>query len=174
MKRFVLPLLAGILFLIFQTTLLSSLPIQRVRPDILLVFTLYLTFLFPPVVGGIVAMCLGYLMDLFSGSALGVYTFSRPLLFFAAYFFKERFYLEGFSSQFLFAFVFGMSEGVLILILLNALQPVSLGNLYPMLFTFLLPQSFFTGLVAPILFFLFQKVSSPLFHRPEQGMKERA
>jgi rod shape-determining protein MreD len=173
MKRFVLPLFAGILFLILQTTLLSILPIQRIRPDILLIFTLYLTFLLPPISGGIVAMSLGYLMDLFSGSALGFYTFSRPLLFFAAYFFKERFYLEGFSSQFLFAFVFGMLEGVLILILLNALQPISLGNLYPMLFTFLLPQSFFTGLVTPLLFFLFQKVSSPLFRQPEQEIKER-
>ena len=173
MKRFVLPLFAGILFLILQTTLLSILPIQRIRPDILLIFTLYLTFLFPPILGGILAMSLGYLMDLFSGNALGFYTFSRPLLFFAAYFFKERFYIEGFSSQFLFAFVFGMLEGVLILILLNAVQPVSLRNLYPMLFTFLLPQSFFTGLVTPILFFLFQKVSSPLFRQPEHGIKER-
>jgi rod shape-determining protein MreD len=174
MKRFVLPLFAGILFLILQTTLLSFLPIQRIRPDIVLIFTLYLTFLFPPILGGILAMFLGYLMDLFSGSALGFYTFSRPLLFFAAYFFKERFYLEGFSSQFLFAFAFEMLEGVLILILLNALQPVSLGNLFPVLFTSLLPQSFFTGLVTPILFFLFQKVSSPLFRQPEQGIKERA
>ena len=174
MKRFVSPLFAGILFLILQTTLLSFLPVQRIRPDILLIFTLYLTFLFPPILGGIVAMSLGYLMDLFSGNALGFYTFSRPLLFFAAYFFKERFYLEEFSSQFLFAFAFEMLEGVLILILLNALQPVSLGNLIPVLFTSLLPQSVVTGLVAPFLFFLFQKASSPLFRQPEQEIKERA
>jgi len=174
MKRFVLPFFAGILFLILQTTLLSFLPIQRIRPDILLILTLYLTFLFPPILGGILAMFLGYLMDLFSGSALGFYTFSRPLLFFAAHFFKERFYLEGFSAQFLFGFVFAMSEGVLILVLLNALQPVSLENLSPMLFTFFLPQSFFTGLVTPFLFSLFQKVSSPLFRQPEQEIKERA
>jgi len=174
MKRFVLPLFAGILLLILQTTLLPFFPIQRIRPDILLIFTLYLTFLFPPILGGILAVSLGYLMDLFSGNALGFYTFTRPLLFFAAHFFKERFYLEGYSSQFLFTFLFGTSEGVLILFLLNALQPVSLGNVYPMLFTFLLPQSFFTGLVAPILFFLFQRVSSPLFRQPQQGIKERA
>jgi len=174
MKRFVLPLFAGILFLILQTTLLSFLPIQRIKPDILLIFTLYLTFLFPPILGGILAMLLGYLVDLFSGSALGFYTFSRPLLFFAAYFFKERFYLEGFSAQFLFSFAFGLLEGVLILILLNALQPISLGNLFPALFTSLLPQSFCTGLITPILFFFFQKASSPLFRQPEQGIKERA
>ncbi len=174
MKRFALPLFAGVLFLIMQTTLLSFLPIQRIRPDILLIFTLYLTFLLPPISGGILAMCLGYLMDLFSGNALGFYTFTRPLLFFAAHFFKEQFYLEGFSSQFLFAFAFGLLEGFLIFVLLNALQPVSLGTLSPALFTFLLPQSFFTGLITPILFYLFQKVASPFFLQPEQGIKERA
>jgi len=173
MKRVIPPLLGGIFFLILQTTVLSSFPIQRVRPDILLIFTLYLAFLFPPIFGGILAFFMGYLMDLYSGNTLGFYTFSRPLIFFAAQFFKERFYLEGFSFQFLFAFIFGMLEGILILILMNALQPVSLGNLYPLLFTFLLPQSFFTGLATPPLFFLFQKGSSLLFHQPEKGIKER-
>jgi rod shape-determining protein MreD len=173
MKRVIPPLLGGIFFLILQTTVLSPFPIQRVRPDILLIFTLYLAFLFPPIFGGILAFFIGYLMDLYSGNTLGFYAFSRPLVFFAAQFFKERFYLEGFSFQFLFAFIFGMLEGILILILMNALQPVSLGNLYPLLFTFLLPQSFFTGLATPPLFFLFQKGSSLLFHQPEKGIKER-
>jgi rod shape-determining protein MreD len=173
MKRILLPLLAGIFFLILQTTLLSSIPIHRIRPDILLIFTLYLAFLFPPISGGILAFLMGTLMDLFSGNALGFYTFSRPLVFFAAQFFKERFYLEGFSSQFLFAFVSAILEGILILILMNTLQPLSFRNLYVLLFTFLLPQSFFTGLATPPLFFIFQKGSSLLFPQPEKGMKER-
>ncbi len=173
MKRIIFSLLVGILFLILQTTLLPSFPIQRIRPDILLIFTLYLAFLFPPIFGGILAFLMGTLMDLFSGNALGFYTFSRPLVFFAAQFFKERFYLEGFSSQFLFAFVSAILEGILIFILMNTLQPLSLGNLYPLLFTFLLPQSFFTGIATPPLFFLFQKGSSYSFPQPEKGMKER-
>jgi len=173
MKRIFFPLLVGILSLILQTTLLSSFPIHRIRPDLLLIFTLYLAFLSPPIFGGILAFLMGTLMDLFSGNALGFYTFSRPLVFFAAQFFKERFYLEGFSSQFLFAFVSAILEGVLIFILMNTLQPHSLGNLFLLLFTFLLPQSFFTGLATPPLFFIFQKGSSLLFPQPEKGMKER-
>jgi len=173
MKRILLPLLVGILFLILQTTLLSSFPIHRIRPDLLLIFTLYLAFLSPPIFGGILAFLMGTLMDLFSGNALGFYTFSRPLVFFAAQFFKERFYLEGFSSQFLFAFVSAILEGILIFILMNTLQPLSLGNLFLLMFTFLLPQSFFTGLATPPLFFFFQKGSSYLFPQPEKGMKER-
>jgi rod shape-determining protein MreD len=173
MKRFVPLLLAGILLLIFQTTWLPLFPIQRIRPDLLLIFTLYLAFLFPPILGGILAFFMGYLMDVFSGNTLGFYTFSRTLVFFATQFFKERFYLEGFSFQFLFAFIFSILEGGLLLILINGLEPVSFGNLYSSLFTFLLPQSFCTGLVAPFLFFLFKKVASLLFRQPEQGIKAR-
>ena len=171
MKRFVPLLLAGILLLILQTTWLSFFPIQRIRPDLLLIFTLYLAFLFPPFLGGILAFFMGYLMDLFSGNTLGFYTFSRTLVFFATQFLKERFYLEGFSFQFLFAFIFSILEGGLLLILINGLEPVSFGNLYSSLFTFLLPQSFCTGLVAPLLFFLFKKGTSLLFRQPEQGIK---
>jgi len=173
MKRIVLPLLVGILFLVVQATFLPFFPIHRVRPDLLLIFTLYLAFLFPPISGGILAFFMGYLTDLFSGNALGFYALSRSLIFFAAHFFKERIYLEGFYSQFLFAFLFAILEGILILILMNAFQFVPFGKLYPLFFTFLLPQSFFTGLVTPLFFLLFKKGSLLLFRQPEEGMKER-
>ncbi len=172
MKRVILPLFAGILFLVLQTTLLSCAPIQRIRPDLLFIFTLYLAFLFPPIPGGILAFLMGYLMDLYSGNTLGFYTVSRPVVFLAAQFFKERFYLEGFSFQSLFTFVFSLLEGMLIFLLMNAVQSLPLRNLYPLFFRFLLPQSFFTGLAAPLLFFVFQKGSSLLFRQPEQEIRE--
>ena len=173
MRRFVPLLLAGILLLTLQTTWLSFFPTQRIRPDFLLIFTLYLAFLFPPFFGGILAFFMGYLMDLFSGNTLGFYTFSRTLVFFATQFLKERFYLEGYSFQFLFAFIFNILEGGLLLVLINGIEPVSFGNLYLSLFTFLLPQSFCTGLAAPLLFFLFKKAASLIFRQPEQGIKAR-
>ena len=173
MKRFFLVLFAGIFLLILQTTWLSSFPVQRMRPDLLLIFTLYLAFLFPPILGGILAFFMGYLLDLFSGNTFGFYAFSRTLVFFAAQFLKERFYLEGFSFQGLFAFLFSILEGGLILLLINAFQSIPVGNLYSALFTFLLPQSFLTGLVSPLLFFLFKKARSSLFRQPEQGVSAR-
>jgi len=173
MKRFVPLLLAGILLLIVQTTWLSFFPIQRIRPDLLLIFTLYLAFFFPPFLGGILAFFMGYLMDLFSGNTLGLYAFSRTIVFFATQFLKERFYLEGFSFQFLFAFIFSILEGGLLLVLINGLDPVSFENLYLSLLTFLLPQSFCTGLASPFLFLLFKKGASLLFSQPEQGIKAR-
>ena len=173
MRRIVFPLFLGVLFLTLQTTLLRSLPVQRIRPDIVLILTLYLGLSYPLIPGGILAFFMGYLMDLFSGNVLGLYTFSRPLIFYIAQLFKGRFYLEGFLSQFLFVFLSGLVEGLLILILLNGLNPNPLWNLYPMLFTVLLPQSFFTGLITPILFFLLNKGSLLLSDQKRMGLRER-
>jgi rod shape-determining protein MreD len=173
MKRQGMLLLLGILFLTFQTTLLSYLPIQRIRPDILLVLILYWGFTLPPVTGGIHALFLGYLMDLFSGNSFGLYTFTRPLLFYLAQLFKGRFYLESLISQSLFVFVFALFEGLLILSLLAALNPLPLGNLSSPFFTFFLPQSFLTGLITPVLFFFLQKVFLTLFQTQGMGLRER-
>jgi hypothetical protein len=48
-----------------------------------------------------------------------------------------------------------------------------MGHLYPLLFTFLLPQSFFTGLITPILFFLIRKKFFSLSGHHEVGVMER-
>jgi len=165
MRRIILPLFLGIFFISLQTTLFTPFSIQRVRPDIVLILTLYLGFSYPVISGGFLAFFLGYLMDLFSGNPFGLYTFSRVFIFCVIHFFKDRFYLEGILSQFLFAFSFALIEGFLILILLNTFNPNSSGQLFPLLFTVLLPQSFFTGLITPALFSLFSRRLFPLVNR---------
>jgi len=163
MRRFFLLLVFGLVIFTLQTTLLLSLPIHRVRPDIVLIFTLYLGLSFPPISGGLLAFLMGYLMDLFSGNTYGLYAFSRSLLFALAYLSRDRFYLEGILSQFLFVFVLALGEGLLLQLLLAALNP---SPLYPLLLTVLLPQSLFTALITPPLFALFRK---GLLAAPETG-----
>ena len=172
MRRVLLPLFIGILFLTLQATLLTSAPVRRIRPDLILILTLYWGLSSPLISGGILAFLLGFLIDLFSGNAFGIYTFSRPLLFFLAHLFKGRFYLENFPSQFLFAFLFALLEGLLILTLLSGLNPEPVGNLYPSMLTFLVPQSLTTGLTTPIVFYFLQKASSLPLGR-HGVMKER-
>ena len=173
MRRIVFPLFLGVIFLTLQTTLLTSLPIQRIRPDLVLILTLYLGLFYPPISGGILALFMGFLMDLFSGNSFGLYTLSRPLIFYMAQLFKGRFYLESFTSQFLFVFIFGLVEGLFVLMLIKILNPGPMGHLYPLLFTFLLPQSFFAGLITPILFFLIRKKFFSLSGHHEVGVMER-
>lgn len=173
MKRQAIFLLLGILFLTLQTTVLSYLPIRRIRPDIVLVLILHWGLTVPPVSGGLHTLFLGYLMDLFSGNSLGLFTFTRPLLFYLAHLFKGRLYLESLPSQSLFAFVFALFEGFLILTLLSALNPGPLGNLYPLVFASYLPQSFVTGMITPVLFFLLQKIFLRLYQTQRMGLRER-
>ncbi|MGQ9647792.1 MAG: rod shape-determining protein MreD [Thermodesulfobacteriota bacterium] len=165
MKRNGLLLLTGIVFLTVQTTLFFHLPVQRIRPDIVLILILHWGFTLPLVSGGIHALLLGYLMDLFSGNSFGLYTFTRPLLFSLAQLFRSRFYIDRFVSQFSFVFAFAVFEGLLIFALLFALNPSPLGNLYPLFITSFLPQSFLTAMITPVLFFLLKKFSFALSHR---------
>ncbi len=125
-----------------------------------LVLILYLGFCYPPVSGGLLAFSMGCLMDLFSGNGLGLFAFSRPLIFYAAKIFRNWFYLEDFSSQFLFVLVSAIAEGIVILALVTVLNSTPYSSLYSLFFTSLLPQAFTTGLVSPFLFPLFDKTWS--------------
>ena len=174
MKRILLFILLGVLVLTLQTTLPGLFPIQRIRPDFMLIFTLFLGFSFPPVPGAILAFFLGYLVDLFSGNSFGVHAFSRPLLFYGAYLFKSKFYLEGFSSQFILVFLLSSLEGLLLLLFLSLLSPEPLFHLYPSFFFFsLLPQSIFTAFITPLLFTLSQRGSGFLAKKDGVSLQEK-
>ncbi|MDI6764763.1 MAG: rod shape-determining protein MreD, partial [Thermodesulfobacteriota bacterium] len=120
--------------------------------------------------GGILVFFLGYLMDLFSGNGFGLYAFSRPFLFYCAQLFKDRIYLESFPSRSLFVFLFALAEGPILLILLKALDPEHLPNLYPLFFTVFLPQSLSTALLSSVLFSLLKRGSSLLYAEPGTGI----
>lgn len=173
MKRFLYPFLAGLLLLTFQATLLPSLPIHRIRPDVVLILILFLGFSYPTVLGGLIAFSLGFLLDLFSGNAFGLYTFTRPLIFFVAQLFRSHFYWKGFSFQFLFVFIFALLEGGLILLLVSGLNPSPFRNLYSSVINDLLPQSIVTGLITPILFPLFEKGSLFLVTKLQVAIKRQ-
>jgi rod shape-determining protein MreD len=157
MKRILLLTLSGILLLSFQATFLSFPPIQWLRPDLSLIWVLYLGFSFSLFSGGILTFLLGFLLDLFSGNAFGLYTLTRPLVFLIAQLFRHRFYWQGFSFQFLFVTLATAVEGLFILLLLTALNLSPLHNLYPSIVTHLLPQSVSTALVTPIFFSLLNR-----------------
>ena len=156
MRRVLFFILFGVFTLTLQTVLLRFVPIHGVRPDFMLIFTLYLGFSFPPLAGAILAFFLGYSVDLFSGNTFGFYALSRPLLFYVAFLFKSKFYMEGFSSQVVFVFLLAFLEGLLLLTFVSLLSLEPLSRFFPSFFLSLLPQSTFTALITPLLFTLTQ------------------
>ncbi len=173
MKRIAAPLLLGVVLMSIQTTLVMFLPIQRVRPDLVLMLILYLGLSYPPISGGILAFALGYFTDLFSGNVLGLYTLTRPLLFYGVQVYRSRFYLEGFVFQSLLACISVLLEGLFVFFLMVCLNPSPFPGLHPPFFTVLLPQSLFTGLLAPAVFALFDRGLDFVSGKREAGLKQR-
>ncbi len=173
MKRTLLVFALGIFVLTLQTVFLRFVPIQSIKPDFLLIYTLYLGFEFPPVSGGLLAFLVGYLVDLYSGNSFGLYAISRPLLFYGAYVFKSKFYMEGYPSQFIFVFASTVVEACVMLVLLSFLSPEPLFRLSPSFFIALLPQWAVTALITPILFMLFRKSSGLSAKKNGMAVPER-
>ena len=174
MKRFLFLLLTGIFFLTVQTTLLTSPLIQRIRPDLLFVLTLYLGFSLPTLTGGILAFFLAYLMDLFSGNHLSLYMLSRPLIFVGVQLTKNRFYWQGFPSQFLFPVVFAHLEGGMFLVFLLTLSPHSLHHFSITWLDPFLPRSLCTAILTPILFSWLHTGMSQFERKDELGLRRKA
>lgn len=174
MKKILFAIFFGILLLTLQSTLFTLSLLNRFRPDLILIFILLLGLSYPPSFGGLIAFFLGYGMDLFSGNIFGLYTLTRPILFFIAHSFKNHLFFEYFFFQSLFVFLFSWVEGVLILLLLRALNPESWEILLSLLFPFFLPQSLSTALVAPLFFLLFRRRRSlSIVSEPKLGSGER-
>jgi len=167
MRKLILPFLMGILLLTVQTTVLLALPIHRIRPDLMLILTLWLVFSYPPFFGGTLVFVLAFFLDVFSGNSFGLYTFSRMLLFYVLRHFKDHFYLEGIVSQFFLTFVSALIEGLFLTVLLVILNPHPLRTFYGTWTTVLLPQSVFTGLISPLFFSLFDKGAAHMLHDKE-------
>ncbi len=157
MKKFIFFLLIGVLFLTAQATILASPVLQRIRPDLVLIFVLYLGLSDQPIFGGLFAFSFGFLMDIFSGNVLGLHALSRTLIFYLVQFLRGRIYLEALSSQFIFTFIFNLFEGLLLLTLLKILNPHPIGSLYSLWFTSFLLRSLFTALLGPPLFSLIER-----------------
>jgi rod shape-determining protein MreD len=157
MRWFSLSLLTGILLLTLQTTILARLPFPWLRPDLVLIFTLFLGFSTPTVPGGVLALLLGFFIDVFSGNSLGLYTFARPLIYLIAQLFRTHFYWQGISFQWLSVMGLALLEDFLIGILLRGLSPtpprLSFGSSYG----HLIPQALFTALVSPVFLSLFNR-----------------
>lgn len=172
MIRILLFAFLGILLLSIQSTFLTLSFIQRLRPDLLMILNLYLGLFFTPISGGILALFLGFLTDLFSGNSYGLFSLTKPIVFFMAQFVRTQFYFEDISYEFLYVFFFNIFEGFMIISLLR-LFSFNVEPLYSVFFKFILPQSFSTALLAPIFFKIFNKINAFFITSKDLGIGNR-
>jgi len=81
--------------ILLQTTLLHFVPIGSAMPDLVLVLCVYLGLHHQSVGGVLGAFSLGYFVDLFSGTDLGLNAFAMTSVFLMVYLLSRRLWIEG-------------------------------------------------------------------------------
>jgi rod shape-determining protein MreD len=81
MRSFCVVAIAGIGAMLLQTTIFPAVPFLPIVPDLILVLAVYLGVRHPGVGGAVGAFLLGYFLDTFSGTFLGVQAFALTAVY---------------------------------------------------------------------------------------------
>ena len=109
MRSFVAIAVAAVVAMLLQTTVFPAVPGLPVTPDLVLVLGIYLGVRHPTAGGALGAFLLGYFLDTFSGTLLGLNAFALTAVFFGVRTVSRHLWLE--SGLPLLAVVFAAAIG---------------------------------------------------------------
>ena len=89
---------AAVVLVLLQTSVVPLVPILPVVPDLLLVLTVWVGLRHHGVGGAVAAVALGYVLDTFSGTTLGLHMFALTAAYISAYV-LARTHLQAQSSE---------------------------------------------------------------------------
>jgi rod shape-determining protein MreD len=95
MRSFVAIALAAVVAIVLQTAVFAAIPHLPVVPDLVLVLAAYLGVRHHGAGGAFGAFLLGYLVDTFSGTVLGMHAFALTAVYVAAYLIARHLWMEG-------------------------------------------------------------------------------
>ncbi|HOJ43023.1 MAG TPA: rod shape-determining protein MreD [Syntrophorhabdaceae bacterium] len=143
-------ILFGIIFSVIESSLLSFIPLEFLKPDVTIPFIVYITFFLKPQAGLITSVIMGIIQEILSTSPNGSMIFSKVLIFLLALFFKNKLYID---SKYSFSYICAgavVCES-LIYILLSWLAKGESKYMENVLF-FIFPNAVFTGFVSIFIF----------------------
>ncbi len=110
----------GALALLLQTTILHSLTGGRVIPDLILILCVYLGLHEHNVGGATGAFLLGYLLDSFSGSLVGLNALAMTTVFMVVYLVSRRLWMDNTLAGIAMVFLGTLIKGVAVVLALAA------------------------------------------------------
>jgi rod shape-determining protein MreD len=152
--------LTGSIALLLQTTLLHSLTGGRVIPDLVLILCVYLGLHEHNVGGATGAFLLGYLLDSFSGSLVGLNAFALTTVYLVVYLMSRRLWMDNALSSIAMVFLATLLKGIAIVGALAAylaIDRVSLGAA-----EVLLAEALLAAALTPAVFALLGRVKRVL------------
>lgn len=164
-------LAVGIGLLILQSNLfrvIGKLNIPGATPSLLLPLIVFMgVHEYSIARGAALAFLLGYLLDLFAGAPVGLFTFITVATFVVARAAGVRLAAQTFLTKVALAFVFGLVEGVLVVILTaifgqDTARPRALALIVA-------PHAVSTAIFAPLVFSLAERVHQATIMVPRPG-----
>ena len=112
--------LTGTLALLLQTTVLHGLTGGRIIPDLVLILCVYLGLHEHNIGGATGAFLLGYLLDSFSGSLVGLHAFAMTTVYLVVYLVSRRLWMDNALSGVAMVFLGSVLKGLAIVVALAA------------------------------------------------------
>jgi rod shape-determining protein MreD len=138
-------LLIGIAALVIQTTSLAFLIPLAYKPDLILILVAWASLRMSFSVAAVFAFSAGILVDLLSGSPMGLFAIIYCLIFLAYGYCHATLHLESLAAQAVVILFFTLASGALVLFMRLLGGPVEFGWTAASCFLF---KSLFTGLAA--------------------------
>lgn len=112
--------LTGTAALLLQTTVLHGLTGGRIIPDLVLILCVYLGLHEHNIGGATGAFLLGYLLDSFSGSLVGLHAFAMTTVYLVVYLVSRRLWMDNALSGVAMVFLGSLLKGLAIMVALAA------------------------------------------------------
>ena len=148
MLRILVPLGAGVIWLLVATALVGFLPSNLPPPDVVLIVVISFGFQYTLPFGGGLAFFLGILQDVLSGGVLGLNALSKTVVFNLTRSIAQRFYFSHIASKIMMVFVGGIVDGLLVTCILLIGGAINIPG--EVLVRHLLLQIICTGVLSPL------------------------
>jgi rod shape-determining protein MreD len=112
--RVLIPLGAGVIWLILATALAGFLPSLLPPPDVVLIVVISFGFQYTLPLGGGLSFLLGILQDVLSGGVIGLNALSKTVVFALTRSIAQRFYFSNLASKIAMVFLGGIVDGLLV------------------------------------------------------------
>jgi rod shape-determining protein MreD len=114
MLRALIPLGAGVIWLLVATVLMGFLPTRFPPPDIVLIVVVSFGFQYNLPLGGGLSFLLGMLQDVLSGGVMGLNALSKTVVFVLTKSIAQRFYFSNVASKIAMVFFCGIVDALLV------------------------------------------------------------
>jgi len=128
--------------------------IAGVKPDLLFIAVIYFSYCFGSFYGEVTGFIGGLLQDAVSNSPLGLLAFPKMSVGFIVGMFGRAVIKSNLITSALLLFAASIVKGLITLFLCYIFHEASISSVI----TIILPESFYNALLAPLLFFLFDKI----------------